>query len=143
MGTFADQVAAFRRKVEQRARDVHTVAADLAHQSIVEGSPLTGAPGQPVDTGNLRASWQRIIDGPLEQRIVTNTVYAPFIEDGVRPGAVAGTGEDGTLDPIKAPDTQLTLRSQTGGFHSLKLTRAGWDRIVAAAVAEVTGGTNA
>lgn len=141
MATFADQVTAFRRTLEQRARDVHTVAADLAHQSIVEGSPLTGAPGQPVDTGNLRASWQRLIDGPLEQRIVTNVVYAPAIEDGIRHGEVVGIGPDDATDRIKSPDTPLTLRSAVGGFHSVKLTRAGWPAIVRAAVAEVTRGS--
>lgn len=117
MSTTRDQVQAFRRKLDQRLRDVVARASDLVHESIVEGSPLTGAPGQPVDTGNLRASWQQLIDGPLRRRIVTKTVYAPLIEDGV-----------------SWHGTPIAFKSQVGGAHSVKLTRAAWARIVEQAV---------
>lgn len=139
--TFRDDVAAFRRRMEQRTRAVHLAVTQRAFESIVNGSPLTGAPGQPVDTGNLRTSWQQLIDGPYRSRIVTNAVYAPDIEDGVRRGEVRGVGEGDALDPVKAPDTPLTLRSQVGGFHSVKLTRANFGRLVADAVDEVTHGS--
>jgi hypothetical protein len=43
-----------------------------AQRSIVEGSELTGAPGQPVDTGFLKGSWSRWYDSPTKQTIGTN-----------------------------------------------------------------------
>lgn len=118
---FAEDVSRFAVVVDRRARDVHNRVADGAYESVVNGSPLTGAPGQPVDTGNLRASWQNIVEGPLTRRIVTNTVYAPAIEDGARAGKA------------------LTLRSQVGGWHSVKLTIAAWRRLVEAVTREVAG----
>ena len=109
---FMDEVRQFQIKAEQRARDIHNGIADLAYSSIVEGSPVTGAPGQPVDTGNLKASWQNTVEGPLTRLLSTNVIYAPIIEDGSRAGRA------------------LTLRSKVGGFHSVKLTIAAWPRIV-------------
>lgn len=108
---FSDDVRRFQSKVDVRTKAIHDGVCDLAFSSIVEGSPVTGAPGQPVDTGNLKSSWQNKIEGPLEREIVTNVVYAPYIEDGFGRGP-------------------LTLRSQVGGFHSVKLTRAAWQKIV-------------
>ncbi len=110
--SFAAEIDAYARRLADWEYRLHSIAGDLVFESIVNGSPVTGAPGQPVDTGNLRASWQREIHGPLSQSIATNTVYAPAIEDGAR-GSKA-----------------LTLRSQTGGFHSVKMTVAAWPRIV-------------
>lgn len=75
-----------------------------AQRSIVEGSELTGAPGQPVQTGNLKTSYTRWYDSPTKQTIGTNVVYAPDIEDGVGP---------------RGP---LTLRSTVGGFRSIAHT---------------------
>jgi hypothetical protein len=137
--TFADDVATFRRALAARLAELHQACATRVFDSIVEGSELTGAPGQPVDTGNLRNSWQRIPVSRDVTEIVTNTVYAPDIEDGVRRGEVVGVGADDATDGIKAPDTTLTLRSEVGGFHSVKLTRAAWARIVEDATGEVAG----
>ena len=78
----------------------------------VEGSSITGAPGQPVDTGALRASFVDDFVSPTSWRIQTNIEYAPAIEDGI-----------GAHGPI-------TLRSKVGGHHSVKKTVAGWERIV-------------
>ena len=89
-----------------------------ALRSIQEGSELTGAPGQPVDTGALRASWQ-LIPRADSLTIGTNVVYAEAIEDGI-----------GKYGP-------LVLRSQVGGFHSVAQTVANMDRIVAAVVDRV------
>lgn len=83
-----------------------------SERSIVEGSELTGAPGQPVDEGTLKASWQIAFPDEDTATIGTNVVYAEPIEDGV-----------GKYGP-------LTLRSQVGGWHSVKLTVAGFSRIV-------------
>lgn len=103
----------FTVKIESLATQLLPAVAATAHESIVTGSPLTGAPGQPVDTGNLRASWTVAFPSPAVAEISTKTVYAPHNEYGVT--------EDGR------PYTQ---RSPVGGRHSVALTIAGMQRIV-------------
>jgi hypothetical protein len=115
---------------DEWARDVNAVMADasavldisaqLALQSIQFGSPLTAAPGQPVDKGNLRNSWQDERVSPTEHIVSTPIVYADNIEDG-----------------ISSHGTPMTLRSAVGGFHSVALTVSNFDRIVDAAVEAV------
>lgn len=112
MGAFGDQVRAFERKVEVRSREVFVNVAAAAHESIVNGSPVTGAPGQPVDTGNLRNSWILSFPSPTEAMISTNVEYAPYVEDNVR---------------------GVTFKNH--GPHSVALTVAGLDKIVAAETA--------
>lgn len=119
--SFGLDVKRFSEKAANNARKIADRSTEIAFGSIVEGSPLTGAPGQPVDTGNLKASWE-IVFGPLRNEITTNVVYAPIIEDGTRAGRA------------------LVLRSQVGGFHSLALTRTAWGKIVAQATEEVVRG---
>ena len=67
---------------------------------------------QPVDISTLKNSWQITFPDPNTAQTATNIIYAKPIEDGV-----------GVYGP-------LTLRSKTGGFHSVKLTRAAWPKIV-------------
>lgn len=89
----------------------------LAHQSVQFGSEITGAPGQPVDQGVLRASVQLQLDATTPHASVgSNLEYAPGIEHGV------------------GPHGPLTLRSAVGGFHSFALTVAATDRLLAVAV---------
>lgn len=116
--SFGLDIKRFNAKVQQRLADIAERSTEIVYQSIVEGSPITGAPGQPVDTGNLKASWQ-IVRGPLRNEVTSNVVYAPIIEEGTRGGRA------------------LTLRSQVGGFHSVALTRIAWGRIVEQATREV------
>lgn len=108
---FGDDVVRWTEKVEAKSREVFVNTVLAAHESIVQGSPVTGAPGQPVDTGLLKGSWQVDIEGEVGT-ISTNVAYAPVIEDGI------------------GPHGPLTLRSQVGGFHSVALTHAGFQRIV-------------
>jgi hypothetical protein len=128
-----DQMRAFVKVVETRQRDVFTGMVDEAHRSIQEGSEITGAPGQPVGQtrkehgtihlgGTLKASWQRWFPSPTSAMIATNVIYAPAIEHGV--GHWGG----------------LTLRSSVGGFHSVALTVAAWQRIADYVVERVRGG---
>lgn len=118
MGDFKDRMNGHAMRVVGKGRRVFTNAALTLHDSIVNGSPITGSPGQPVDSGRLKASW--IPEFPEANRFetTTNVPYARIIEDNLR-GA--------------------TLRSSVGGFHSVALTVAGFSRIVDHAVAEERG----
>ena len=108
----SDDLRRFNEKLDRERRETFVEVVEAVHGSIVEGSPVTGAPGQPVDIGTLKGSW--IMDFPEEDRalITTHLIYGPPIEDGV-----------GKYGP-------LTLRSEVGGFHSVKLTRAGFQALV-------------
>jgi hypothetical protein len=114
--SFPGQLHHFSLLCQTRNHDTFVRSVELTHQSVQIGSPITAAPGQPVDTGNLRASWQVQYHSESEAEISTNVAYAPPIEDGV-----------GKYGPLK-------LRSAVGGFHSVKLTVAGFPRIVDAAL---------
>jgi hypothetical protein len=106
--TFSQDLARFAEKVEKRQRALFVRATLEVQRSVVEGSEITTAPGQPVDTGALKGSWQPEYLTDWTWQTTTNLVYAPIIEEG----------------------QNMTLRSEVGGFHSVKLTRGGWQRIV-------------
>lgn len=116
-----DDLAAFRLKVESRLKGVVLQSYTTALDSVTTGSAITGAPGQPVDTGNLRASWpaNSRMESPLEALVATNVDYAPAIEEGI------------------GPHGPMTLRSPVGGFHSVAITRANWQKVVDHAVSVV------
>lgn len=128
---FKDEVGAVQRRLEARAGAVHTRACELAFTSIVEGSALTGAPGQRVDTSFLKSSWQNIPIGPHLRLLATPVAYAPIFEG--QPYDPRGTQRPGGM--ISRGPSQVGLAD----FSVLK-TRLAWERIVAAATAEVTRG---
>lgn len=112
--SFREQITAFAKKVDGRNRRLMVGIVNEVERSIKFGSEITGAPGQPVDTGNLLNSWSTFWETPgIAASIITNCIYAPDIEDGTRNGRA------------------MTLRSQVGGFHSVKLTRVAFPRIIA------------
>lgn len=106
--SFREDWARASQRALARQRAVFVNTASHAYESIVNGSAITGAPGQPVDTGFLRASWQLVFVDKDTARISTSCAYAPFVEDNVR---------------------GVTFKNH--GPHSVKLTRAGFGRIVA------------
>jgi len=113
--SFADDIKGFTQRTEARARRVFEGVVFEAHRSITLGSPLTGAPGQPVETGTLRNSYQIEWDRAAGSATVASEMrYARPIEDGI-----SGHG------------TPIRFRSQVGGAHSIKLTVAGFGKIVA------------
>lgn len=150
---FAGDVLRFTERVKGLNRQVFTGTVTEVHGSVTEGSPLTGAPGQPVDTTNLIRSFGPTFPAPLVGDVVTNVEYAPAIEDGevqphTRQAHTRGpfTRGDGVLvreHQVRAHEVAGYTFSQPyrggGGPHSVKLTRAGWDRIVDHVVARVTG----
>lgn len=122
--SFESELRAFEEKVAERGRGVFLESVNIVRESIVDGSEVTGAPGQPVDTGALRASWQQVFESEDVAAVITAQDYAPPIEEGV-----------GRFGPMQ-------LRSKVGGFHSVKMTRASWQRILDEAVLRnVRGGT--
>lgn len=109
---FSDEINAFAAKVKRRQQALLVGTVELLHTSIKDGHALTGAPGQPIDISTLYNSWQVTFPGANTAQTATNLVYAKPIEDGI-----------GKFGP-------LTLRSKVGGFHSVKLTRAAWPKVV-------------
>jgi hypothetical protein len=128
--SFEGDLLKFAATVEGRIKDTVTEAGLEVHRSLVEGSEVTGAPGQPVDIGTLKGSWIAERTSDLEWQDTTNLEYAPAIEAGVQQPYTTAKGTAVTPGP-------MTLRSEVGGFHSVALTRAGWPQIVDASVAKV------
>lgn len=115
--SFTSDLARFSDKVGRVMQEVTVEHATEMHRSITKGSQVTGAPGQPVQTGLLLNSWVLSFPAPFMAETLTNVVYAPVIEDGIG----------------------LTLQSGVGGFHSVALTRAANQRIADDAARKVVG----
>lgn len=109
---FNRELDAWLNKVKGRREALFVNVASAVKASVQSGSPVTGSPGQPVQTGHLKGSWHLEFESPTAAVISTNVEYAPPIEEGV------------------GPHGALTLRSQVGGWHSVKMTRAGFQRLV-------------
>jgi hypothetical protein len=130
--SFGDDVRVFALKVQARHRDLITELGIEVQRSVVEGSEITGAPGQRVDTGELKASFipERLSD--YVWQTTTTADHAPANEDGIQqPYPHHKSGKTVTPRPMR------TL-SAVGGSHSVALTRANWDRVVEVGVARVT-----
>jgi hypothetical protein len=119
---FGNQIQLFAGDLEPMTRAIMGKSVSLAYRSVTIGSAITGAPGQPVQSGALLNSWVIEWRGPWYAEITSDLPYAHIIEGGI-----------GAYGP-------LTLRSNVGGFHSLALTSASWPRIVGLVVADYRGG---
>jgi hypothetical protein len=114
--TFNEDLKRFSLKVEARTQEDFVDITTEVQRSLVEGSPdITGSAGQPVESGYLKSSFVGRFLSPLSWIIETDAPYAQSIEDGI---SYAHGG------------TPMTLRSPVGGFHSAKLTVAGFQKIV-------------
>jgi hypothetical protein len=124
MARFGDSVRRFQLKAENLRGDALEQCTLEVKHAIQFGSELVGAPGQPVDTGNLRNSWQHEINPERTQGIVSTPVeYAPYVEDGI--------GRGGTV--------QYGAKNGIGGSHSVKQVTANFDRIVEAVGKRLNG----
>lgn len=121
MGTrFALDMAAMGASLRADVDKMFDDSVNLAAESIVNGSAITGAPGQPVEEDVLRKSWVTDKLSPTHATVTTDNPYAESNEDGIaRPG----------MGPYR-------LLSPTGGRWSISKTVAGWGRIVDAAIAK-------
>lgn len=113
--SFESEIAAWVVKVKQRERALFVGVATAVKDSIVNGSAVTGAPGQPVVSGTLKNSWQLEFESPSVAVISTNVVYARSIEENLRNAKIPRGKPKG---------------STVGGPHSLKLTRVGAGRLI-------------
>lgn len=109
---FRDDVNRFTVTVQARSQAVFVGVAAEVQRSITVGSEITNAPGQPVKTCRLRASWISEFLDANRWQTSTNVPYALPIERGV------------------GPFGPLTLRSSVGGFHSVAITVSGFQSIV-------------
>lgn len=129
--TFAGELAHFVELEKTETKDAFVASVEEVHRSIVDGSELTGAPGQKVDTGFLKGSW--IIEYVTETRasISTNVAYAPVHEYGSREAFdKRGVPRPPELKSTREPGAGSGQRSTVGGEHSVAHTIAGWPRIV-------------
>jgi hypothetical protein len=112
---FADQLARFKAKTVENMGLVREGVDAEMFTSIVDGSPVTGAPGQPVKTHRLHDSWKQEVS-ETETVTASDAPYARAVEENLGNKVY-----------------------ENGGPHSCALTAAGFPRIVEAKVREVTG----
>ena len=129
--SFADDLARFATKTQGKSNALFTNVASGVKESIVNGSAVTGAPGQPVDTGTLKASWQLTFESKSAALVSTNVAYAPVIEDNLR-----SSFNPRGVQPEREPGRKA-IKSTVGGSHSVKLTVGGFDRIVESELANL------
>lgn len=103
-----------REKLPNKFRALFTGVVIEVGNSVRYGSPLTGAPGQPVATGNLLQGWQDEFLGAWLWVLKTNVEYARHVEDNVN-----------------------NVVFQNHGPHSVALTIQGFDAIVNAVAQRV------
>ena len=112
---FTKDLADFMKKLDRRMDAVFLDAVGVALESIKIGHAISGAPGQPVQTGNLLNSWDQKVHSKTTATLFSTADYAEHIEEGIG----------------------MTVRSAVGGFHSVKMTVAAWSRIMNASVEKV------
>ena len=133
---FEAQVHAFEVKLDHKLRRVVNGCAIELQRSVVEGSEITGAPGQPVDTGFLWSSWIGHFTDPWRWLLTTPASYARVIEENMRE-AFDPKGVDRPKEMVSQGGTNRKGPSTRGGHHSVKLTRGGWQKIVDAVARRV------
>jgi hypothetical protein len=119
--TFASQLQAFAEKAKQREREVFTRSVEAVAQSVVFGSEITGAPGQPEDL--REGAWTTTYEGEQAAVISTDDPSARSVEDGIS----------------HLHGGPITLNSPLGGFHSLLQTRLNFDKLVENVTQRVVG----
>ena len=139
--TFSDDLRRFAAKVEARQKDIFVGCVNGVRTSITEGSAVTTAPGQPVDTSALINSWKASFESEWVGLVASyNIGYAEAIEEGFVRAHERGpyTRTDGaTVRRHGVVGHKLTFGDNGGGAHSVKLTRAGWQNLVDSVVKEV------
>jgi hypothetical protein len=129
--SWGTEVADWGDENERDAIDIFTVACEEAERSIIFGSELTGAKGQPFRTiGGLRDSFVAERPSAFEFELSSDKHYGPYIEEG--------GNSRGRFNPERQ-DGKNGRRSAVGGYHNIALTEAAMDRIFAFAQDKVLG----
>lgn len=103
---FERQIEAHIAKKNARIQRIFQRSTEEVTRSVVEGSEITGAPGQRIEFGTLRGSYIPAFLSKWLWRLTSKLVYAPVHEHLDGPG------------------------KRAGGGHSIAKTRTGWTRIV-------------
>jgi len=121
MGTRFDlDMAAVATELRADLTRLFDDSVNMAAESIVNGSGITGSPGQPVKDDVLRKSWVTTKLSPTHATVLTDNEYAEPNETGIPP---IGMKTYNLLSPV-------------GGRYSISKTVAGWGKIVDAAIAK-------
>lgn len=108
-------------KITRDIDSIHTGTFNLVRKSIIEGDPISNAPGQPED---LRDKFQPVDEGARKTSLGVADRSAASVESGIS----------------QFNGHPITLHSPIGGSHSIKLTRMAEDAIVRKVVTDVVGG---
>lgn len=131
MSGFGDQISARVATYKARLQRLKEALPEAARSSIVDGSAITNAPGQPGESWrarshranpgvSLKESWLVERDA-AKARVISQHPAARMIEDGVRHG-------------------RAIRYEHGGGPHSVKLTKAGLQSLVNAVARQVVSG---
>ncbi len=116
----------FARELQTTERFVHRYLTELAAESIINGSTITGAPGQPSDLRDADPStgkdWQIVYEGDTNATIGNADKSARSVEDGIS---------------HKHGRPLTKLKSGDGGFHSVALTHQHADKLIAEVIRRV------
>lgn len=102
----ARDLARMRAHVQRINADIMVGVTQDAYESITIGRPETGSPGQPVDTGYLRASWSLFTDSPA------------FNTDG---GGADNTGTTETPTPPMKANPAALIALAMGKAHTVTI----------------------
>lgn len=142
MSDFLAELLADTDGVIRLAEEAFDMIVDATADSIIKGSPITGAPGQPVKTGQLISSWVVKKRGRRSASIETDPKIRLQIAStiGQKGTAVTSTRQRAVA---RAVDYALFVEEGAhgaaydaggGGPHSVKKTVAGFSRLANAAV---------
>lgn len=134
-GSFRTQLQVFAQDLEPRVVAIQDETAVLALDSIVNGSAVTGSPGQPEASGALKRSWRIRREGTAIF-VESTSPYARVIEYNIR-SARARYSVRGRR--LKRKTFIHGRAYRNGGAHSTALTRAALPKLVEMAVVNVVG----
>jgi hypothetical protein len=108
----------FARTLDRSEKEIFDGIVDLAYESVVNGSLITGSPGQPSDLRDADPAtgkdWVKEYDGDFSAVIGNADKSALSVEDGFS---------------HKHGKPLTKLHSDVGGFQSVALTVNGYDKI--------------
>lgn len=114
---FTAYLTQFGRTLDERNTAVLDEFTALAFESMVEGSPITNAPGVPQATGELHDSYEVVEEGPATRLIKTSVIHA-----------------------LAAEYNWGSVQYKNHGPHSRAITLHGAPRLLAVAHQRVVGG---